>query len=104
MSLPSRLLHDGLLQHEHVPYAYAGDNLYEAGTIIYQPPPLFTMSVSMKLDGNKVANINFAIVVTMKISCMIGILLSRKSSLHQLILTWIIRLALWLNTFLTIME
>jgi len=92
----------GFFQHEHI--LYAEDTLDKAGIIIYQPPPSSRCLAQMKLDYNKVATINFAYVVKMKISCMIAILLSRKPSLHQLILTWIIRLALWLNTFLTITE
>ena len=66
-----------VFQHEHK--LYAEDTLDKAGTIIYQPPPSSRCFAQMKLDYNKVANINFAYVVKMKISCMIAILLSQES-------------------------
>ena len=66
-----------VFQHEHK--LNAEDTLDKAGTIIYQPPPSSRCFAQMKLDYNKVANINFAYVVKMKISCMIAILLSQES-------------------------
>ena len=66
-----------VFQHEHK--LYAEDTLDKAGTIIYQPPPSSRCFAQLKLDYNKVANINFAYVVQMKISCMIAILLSQES-------------------------
>ena len=55
-----------VFQHEHK--LYAEDTLDKAGTIIYQPPPSSWCFAQMKLDYNKIANINFAYVVKMKIS------------------------------------